>query len=249
MKKRVLSSIILMLLAVTAVQGAPRGYNKTNSSSDTMLGKFKFGPQVGVNYLSRKYGAFGEYELTEGIGLKTGLFYDAVGPILIEGIKGKTSNSALANPKYISMPITFRGYPGHDRQFCIFLGAQARYLVGGKILYAEGAKTSNVSSASAKAKVDRAKGASPGDMIDIINEALESDIALDLKDDTAGHMAEVENFDFGFNLGFNYEFGPGLILGLEYDRSLTKLMEYDDSTLNWALQVDLGYNIAALLTD
>ncbi len=96
--------------------------------------KFKFGPQVGGAIVSRKAGLFGEYALTRGLGIKSGLFYES-NCFGMQDVNDEKGNGALVRAKYISLPAILRTYPGRSRQFCVFFGLQGRYLIGGEAVY------------------------------------------------------------------------------------------------------------------
>lgn len=127
MMKKLLLLIIATTLSVATVQGQPRSKSRAGSTSD----EFKFGLQIRT-ILFKKAGIYGEYKLNEQLGLQASLvrfgdYYHLI------GLKDTTYSGAYVEPKYISMPLTLRIYPGEGRQFCLFGGVQASYLYGGEM--------------------------------------------------------------------------------------------------------------------
>ena len=209
----------VLLLAVTIAYASPANARST-SSADTAAEKIKFGLQLKFPCLP-KFGVFGEYKLSEMLGIQTALLYFS-DFYLMQDLQGKEShqNHALVLAQYISMPVILRFYPGVTRQLCIFGGLQINYLLGGNILYM---------SASANQMAQ-------------FKKLFSKENILKLKDEK-----ESGNLSLHLVMGFDYEAKGGFISGLEIGKGLSTFIKCDDSKLNWTFKPVLGYNFGKLL--
>ena len=117
--KKILLLINCLLLALGSMvyAKAPAARAKYKGSSNNME-QIKFGPQVGgLGILSDKVGFFGEYALTEKLGMQADLLY-------------------FTNTYYIDS-IDISMYPGSDRQFCWLIGTHLGYLIRGKFKFSD----------------------------------------------------------------------------------------------------------------
>jgi hypothetical protein len=156
MKRIFLLSALLAVSSFSSSHGKPAYYGLSGGGQD--LEKFKFGVRGGFHLCmflcneafekglrpdfsqDAKFGLrgdiYGEYALTDTVGVHLTLMYSQKGTRYI----WSRPNSLMDTPKihmdvnfhYISLSPSLRMYPGHDRQFCIFLGPYFSYLLSAK---------------------------------------------------------------------------------------------------------------------
>ena len=233
LRKSFILGVIIAATTVANVNASPAERASLGDSKITQR-RWKFGPQFGIALWSSKKGIFFERKLNKKLGIKSGLFYDSRTLCMLE-VNGEKDNNVIARAKHISIPIIMRFYPGQGRQFCMFFGLRGRFIAGGKAVYLKG-----LDDEMAKLQVK----ANQESLRKIAKALNQRSVALN---DTRKHSSKVNKVASDIALGLNYEFKFGLILGLEMDYSLTKLMACKISTLDWAFQIDLGYNIAKLI--
>jgi len=215
----------VLTLSVATVQGQ----SKNGYKGQSRTGKLKYGLNVGLAIASSSYEGFCEYQVAENFGIKSGLSYDRK-TFFIFDIDGADKSWAVATPRYVSLPIIARFYPGDRQRFCIFLGLQPRYLVGGEIDYRRQPDSS----------------ASEEEGIQALGKIFERKDGIKINDGTE-HPTEINKMHLGFVLGFDHEYRSGFMLGLKYGRNFTQIMKYDRSFLDWIFQLGLGYNFAKLI--
>ncbi|OJW72293.1 MAG: hypothetical protein BGO68_06150 [Candidatus Amoebophilus sp. 36-38] len=226
--KKILLLINCLLLALGSMvyAKAPAARAKYKGSSNNME-QIKFGPQVGgLGILSDKVGFFGEYALTEKLGMQADLLY-FTNTYYIDSIDISNGKSALVQLDYINIPIILRMYPGSDRQFCWLIGTHLGYLIRGKFKFSDENNLDPINNTEKFKNVFQEIG------------------FTNLKD--VEEQDKIRKFQFGIVVGFDYEFGFGLILGLTYTKDLIDIIKSEKSFYNWTLQPTLGYNFGKLL--
>jgi hypothetical protein len=224
MKKRLLLSLIFAVSSVAGYAYTP--HPSDNPAWQSSMKNMKFGLQFGRNLFSSKYGAYFEYQLLEGLGLQSGLFYFSNDYILNLTEEATHIKFAFVKPKYISLPMILRSYPGAGRQFCFFAGLQTGYLIAGRQLLVN-YQLRLVEDFEAILNLENIRNQN-------------SEYALK-------EIAEVNKFDFDLLIGFDYEFSFGLTLGLSYTKGFIDIIKGKESYGNWTLQPVIGYNIAKLI--
>jgi outer membrane receptor protein involved in Fe transport len=224
MKKYLLLGLMFAFSVVTAHAYAPNG--KAKAANQSSMSNIKFGPQLGTA-LSTKVGAYFEYKVHDKIGIQTGLSYFSDMYILHnpETTDSNKLKLVYVTPKYIVLPIIFRGYPGDDRQFCLFTGVQAGYLIGVQKGDLSGKDFTDASQRK-----------------EIIDATVKGKNKTELTD-----ADQSRNLGFSIIAGFDYEFSFGLTLGLSYSKGMIDVIKAEKSYLNWTFQPTIGYNIAKLI--
>jgi len=215
-----------LLLASAQVLAAPA----RNSRSRNTVEEIKFGPQLGG--LTRwQAGVTGEYKFSESLGLQTGLEFVRDWYMLVEP---KVSNGKIAFTVLdrINLPIVLRGYPGDDRQFCWFGGFQLGYITEADFAFAN----DDMSSSSSFGEIGKERKK--------LEKGSKSNV---VKLEDIQEKDQVNRFQFGIVVGFDYEFSFGLTLGLRYSKELIDVLKSKDSVFNWNFRPTLGYNFGKLL--
>jgi opacity protein-like surface antigen len=224
MKELLLFSLMLAFSVVTAHAYAPqrKGYapkSKAKAANQANVDEMKLGLQGGINIFSSKAGAYLEYKFTEALGIQSGLCYFS-NSYALNLSEETVIKFAWVTPKYLTLPIMLRGYPGADRQFCFFGGIHGGYLISGKQFLT----SSEIDFRKRKRNKKR--------------------------DDEVKNLKEIDQhnkFDFSIVAGFDYEFSFGLTLGLSYNKGFIDVIKASHSLGNFTLQPTIGYNIATLL--
>ncbi len=210
------SNIFILCVFSTYAYGAPGRPRADNTSN---LENIKFGLQAS-GLFARRIGGYVEYKFTQGLGIQSGLYYysDLYGLDLNQG--PNTLDITIVTPKYITLPLILRTYPGADRQFCLFIGMRGGYLVGGK-----------------EWRTNQSSGFFHFDPF-----GQEQPHAPELKE-----SYDVNPWELSVVTGFDYETSIGLIFGLAYSQGrINVINEAKDSYLNWTFQPSIGYNLARL---
>jgi len=230
MKKALLFTFILVFATINGQASASQ--YKQQSKSQQNAAMIKFGPQLGNNVSSRRNGVYFEYKFQEALGIQSGLLYFKDMYLLTETddiqsiIKGKNNKTDLwhvVTPQYITLPIILRSYPGAARQFCLFAGMEAGYLIGGQRLTGD----ANTNFEKLRKKI-------------IQGESIKKTELKDIKDG-------VRKMTLSMVVGFDYEFNFGLLLGFRYTKGLVDVIKTKSSALNWTLQPTLAYNFGKFL--
>jgi hypothetical protein len=182
-------------------------------------GDLKFGTKGVFGPFYQHGGAFVEYKLNQEIGIESGLVWNKRNIYII---KDSLDNFILVNPNYVSIPLTFRLYPGKDRQSSLFLGFQVGYLIGGIVL----------------------RPTSYEDNEKLLKGFLNDKLSLvkSIKEEP-----DKSNFAVIMDLGYSYEFKMGLILGFNLCRNLTSVLKADDTSEIPFPNLYFGWNFAGLL--
>ncbi|MEM7055476.1 MAG: outer membrane beta-barrel protein [Bacteroidota bacterium] len=123
MKSTLLFSLTLIFFATTA-NGQGEKYQR-RYIHQTSAGEVKFGPVINGYGL----GVFGEYKLTDQVGLQSGLLYE----IKLPGFFSSHDYHYMIY--YLSLPVTFRYYVGEKKRCCWLGGLRGRYFLAGAKKY------------------------------------------------------------------------------------------------------------------
>jgi len=154
--KKILLSTVFALLFVANVHANPPAYGRmtgTNTTSETKKFGVKFEPHSSYliskndensikNNLGRlSFDVFGEYSLSDRVGLQLSLGYSGQGAALkVKLGRIRFENKTLLNGVMLSVMSRF--YPGIDRQFCFFIGPRFIWWTSGKMLgFVDGKKS------------------------------------------------------------------------------------------------------------
>jgi len=145
--KKILLSTVFALLFVANVHGKPPAYGgmtDTNTTSETKKFGVKFKPHfsrfiwkndVAKNILLRpSFDVFGEYSLSDGVGLQLSLGYSGQGQGMEIGELDGEKIELREFFNYVMLSVMPRFYPGSDRQFCFFIGPRVGWLASAKAL-------------------------------------------------------------------------------------------------------------------
>lgn len=264
MKKTLLCCVLSVIaMSVPTAYGKAQSYESSQSTLDA--NKFKFGPRVGTAIVSYKIGIFGEYQISEHLGLSTALLsFKDITCLLCENAQSLTEGESLLliQHQYLSIPLHVRFYPsGESRQFCLYSGVQFNYASNGKIARCP---AMDISSESAP------------DFLENCEKELKKSEAT-TKDMFT--MAGMKSRKWGLHwlVGFDYEWRNGLQLGIEYAKETRAIITQKVSRkvikttirsenpsiteealetfvntiklkpmLTWTLHLTLGYNVAKL---
>lgn len=224
-KKSLLVASFLLLASAQVFAAPARNKRSTNN-----VGAIKFGPQLG-GLTGWQVGVTGEYKFAESLGVQAALEFVHDWYLLLEP-QVSNGNVAFTVLDRINLPIILRGYPGADKQFCWFGGFQLGYITKAKFAFANDDMSSSASFGDVGKEREKLKE-------DLENKVVKLE---DIKE-----QDQINRFQFGIVVGFDYEFSFGLTLGLRYSKELIDVLKSKDSLLNWTFRPTLGYNFGKFL--
>jgi hypothetical protein len=235
MKKKLLLSTLFSLFFIANVHGDAQRVRDPESTSG--LEKIKFGVH---SALVSKGGVFVEYQVHEALGLRTGCrFFENL--YLLNSLQESSDRSAIVSPSYLSVPLITRWYPGTGRQFCMFVGLQVGYLIGGNIAYIPKYSKNKEMMATFLSQHRLASRFIPEEAIPNLKQSKRK-----IKDKSK-QIVTINNWRCQLFVGMDYEYLGGFQLGLECSSELSSLAACEEKKFDGTFRISLGFNFAKFL--